>query len=235
MKKKFNWKKYVTIGAIIIASIYIFLYLSYNDFGIKKDNYIDKPGNFEALKRDLQSGNSVAYTNIANISPEYYRRPEFYPMYETYLKNKDKKQTGTYGYGAYPGEVSYNVTGFKAGQYMDVYTFVLSSYDVGNYQGLNLSLKSPEDQLFETYTDPSDILLSPISSESPETTNWTYRVKMRVIAKKDVPEGRYVFKLNAGQPSPEKQTEYSKMVKNYTNVGMVQPGKFFDFVLYAYK
>ena len=223
------------IGVIIITSIYIFVYLLTGSYGINKDNKTEKLNDFEALKKDFQSGNHATYTNISSIPEEYYRKPEFYPTYEAYLKNKDKKQTGTYGYGAYPGEISYNVTGFKAGQHIDVYTFVLSSYDVGNYQGLNLSLKSSDDQLFETYTDPSDILLSPIPSESPETANWTYRIKMRIIAKKDIQEGRYVFRLNAGQPSPEKQAEYSKMVKNYVTVGMVQPGKFFDFVLYAYK
>lgn len=210
------------IGIIFIISISIFLIL-FVLFDIN-DNYFKKP-------EDLQS-----YTDFADIPQKIYIKPEFYPSYEIYKQSKDKNNAGSYGYGAYPGEISYNVTGFKAGQYLDVYTFVHSAYNVNNYQGLNLSLTSPDNKLFDTYTNPSDILLSPVSLESPETTpNWTFKIKMRIITKKDVPEGRYVFKLNAGQPAPEKELEYSNMVSNYTSGGMIQPGKFFDFVLYAYK
>ncbi|VVB84856.1 Uncharacterised protein [uncultured archaeon] len=220
-------RKGMMVGIIVIISISIFLFA----YIITHSN-----DNFEKQKEDFQSGNYKTYANIADIPEEYYTRPDFYPSYDTYKNKTDKSQPGAYGYGAYPSEVSYNVTGFKAGQYLDVYTFVHSSYDVGNYQGIRLSLKSPANELFETYTEPSDILLSPLSLKSPETTpNWTYRIKMRIIAKKDVPEGRYVFKLSAGQPSAEKQTEYYNMVSNYTSGGLIQPGKFFDFVLYAYK
>ncbi len=213
------------VGIIAIISISIFLF-----------SYILTHSNddLEKLKKEFQSGNYETYTKIADIPEKYYTKPDFYPSYDAYKNRKGISQSGSYGYGAYPSEVSYNVTGFKAGQYLDAYTFVHSSFDVGNYQGIRLSLKSPDDGLFETITEPSDILLSPLSLKSPETTpNWTYRIKMRITAKKDVPEGRYVFKLNAGPPSPEKQTEYSKMVNNYTSGGFIQPGKFFDFVLYA--
>lgn len=220
-------RKSLAIGIIVIISISIFL-LSYI---ITHTN-----DNFENLKNEFQSGNYETYTKIADIPEEYYRRPDFYPSYDEYKNKKNKNQSGSYGYGAYPSEVSYNVTGFKVGKYLDVYTFVHSSYDVGNYQGMKLSLRSPDNELFETYTEPSEVLLSPLSLESPENSpNWTYRIKMRIISKKDIPEGRYVFKLSAGQPSPEKQIEYSKMHSNYVSVGMIQPGKFFDFVLYARK
>ncbi len=220
-------RKDIMVGIIVIISTSIFL-LSYMLTHSNDD--------FEKIKKDFQSGNYETYTKIADIPEKYYTRPDFYPSYDAYKDRKDISQSGAYGYGAYPSEVSYNVTGFKAGQYLDIYTFVHSSYDVGNYQGIRLSLESSANELFETYTEPSDILLSPLSLKSPETTpNWTYRIKMRITTKKDIPEGQYVFKLNAGSPSPEKQTVYSKMVKNYTSEGFIQPGKFFDFVLYAKK
>jgi len=217
------------IGIIVIISISIFLLYYYGGFSNNNSN------DLENLKTGLQSGNYNVYTTIADIPEESYKKPDFYPSYESFKDKKDRSQTGTYGYGAYPAEVSYNVTGLKAGQYIDVYTFVHSSYDVGNYQGMRLSLSSPGGGLFEAETEPSDILLSPLSIDSPQTSNWTYRIKMTIIAKKDIPEGKYVFKLKADPPSIETQMEYMNMTSNYTNVGMIQPGKFFDFVLNAYK
>lgn len=226
-------RKGIMIGATIVIAIAITIVLFFT-VGLNSDNNVKNPGNpdLETIKKDIQSN----YLDISKISKEYYIRPEFYPNYDVYKNKTNRNQTASYGYGAYPGEVSYNAKGFKAEQYLDVYTFVHSSLDVGNFQGLGLSLKSPDDELFETFTDPSDILLSPVSLESPETTpNWTYRIKMRIVAKKDIPKGRYVFKLSAGQPSPEKQMEFSNMVNKYASGGnMVQPEKFFDFVLYAY-
>ncbi len=192
-------------------------------------------GDFDKVKREFQSGSYLTYKNITDIPEEYYRRPDFYPSYGKF-KNKVNNQPGAYGYGAYPSEVSYNVSGLKAGQYLDVYTFVHSSYDAGNNQGLRLSLESFDTDLFETYTEPSDILLSHLSLDSPKTTpNWTYRIKMRITAKKNIPEGRYMFKLKAYPPSLEKEKEYQNITEKYTSIGFIQPGKFFDFVLYAYK
>ncbi len=226
-------RKGIMTGAMIVIAIVIAIILFFT-VGLNSDNNAKNPGNrdFETIKKDIQSN----YLDIPKIPKEYYIRLEFYPNYDAYKNKINKNQTASYGYGAYPGEVSYNAKGFKADQYLDVYTFVHSSPDVGNYQGLGLSLKSPDNELFETFTDPSDILLSPVSLESPETTpNWTYRIKMRIVAKKDIPEGRYVFKLSAGQPSPEKQIEFTNTVNKYiSGGGMIQPGKFFDFVLYAY-
>jgi hypothetical protein len=226
-------KKYVVIG-IIMISIVFFLLLNSIDDGIKTNTSGLSPSELKLVSKGINY-NNISYTNISEIPEEIYKRPDFYPTYKTYIDQTDKKQTDAYGYGAYPGEISYNVKAFKASDFVDVYTFVHTSYSVGNYQGLRLSLKSPDENLFETITEPSDILLSPFLSGSKEISkNWTYRIKMRITARKDIPEGRYVFKLSAGQPSPEKVEEYMKLTTNYTSAGMIQPGKFFDFVLYAY-
>lgn len=212
------------IGIIAIISISIFL-LYYGGMSNNQQN-------IEKLKNELESGNYKAYTTISDISTEIYKNPEFYPSYEMYKNKNIKTQSGTYGYGAYPGEVSYNVTGLKADQYIDAYTFVHSSFDVGNYQGMNLSLISPDKRLFETSIEPSEILLSPLSIESPETTpNWTYRIKMTITTKMDIPDGQYIFRLNAGPPSPEKENEYYNMTDKYVGAGMIQASKFFDLIL----
>lgn len=219
-------RKYI-IGIITVVIISIF-FLSY------MPTY---ENDFEKTKREFQSGDLKLYTNIANISKEHYLRPEFYTSYDNYKNVKEQK--GTYGYGAQPSEVSYNVTKFKKGQYLDVYTFVISSYDVGNYQGIRLILKSPDDELFETRTDPTDILLHPVILGSPENqSEWAYKIKARVIAKKDIPEGKYTFRLMPGLPSSEKQEEFQNIVRNmngtYVNIGPIRPTEFFDFILYEY-
>ena len=227
-------KKYQVIG-IILISIFFFLVLNTTDDSLKTNTSGLSPSELKLTSNGINY-NNITYTNISEIPEEYYKRPEFYPTYKTYIDKTDNKQTAFYGYGAYPGEISYNVKAFKASNYVDVYTFVHSSYGVGNYQGLRLYLKSPDEKLFETITEPSDILLSPFLLGSQEIpNNWTYRIKMRITARNDIPEGRYVFKLSAGQPSPEKLEEYMKITTNYTSAGIIQPGKFFDFVLYAYK
>ena len=227
-------KKYLVIG-IIMISIAFFLILNGIDGSMKTNTSGISSSELNFVSKGINY-NNITYTNISDIPEEYYKRPEFYPSYKTYIDQTDKKQTASYGYGAYPGEISYNVKALKASQYVDVYTFVHSSYSVGNYQGLKLSLKSPDEELFETITEPSDILLSPLFLESQNiSNNWTYRIKMKIVARKDIPDGRYVFKLSAGQPSSEKQREYMNMATNYTSVGMIQPGKFFDFVIYAYR
>lgn len=219
-------KRSEMIGIIAIISIFIFLILYYG--GIKNNNDND----FKNLKNEIESGNYKAYSTIPDIPKEIYIKPEFYPSYDIFINKKDKSQSGTYGYGAYPAEVAYNATKLNAGQYFDAYTFVHSSFDVGNFQGINLSLISPDNRLFDTSLEPSEILLSPVSVGSPETSpNWTYMIKMRITTKEDIPDGRYVFRLKAGSSSPEKENEYYNLTDKYVGAGMIQPSKFFDIVL----
>lgn len=212
-------KKSLMIG-IIIISISIFL-LSYGD-------------NFEKTKKEFQSGDPELYYNLSKIPKDYYLNPEFYKSYDRYKSVKE--QTGTYGYGALPSKLGYNVTGLKSGQYIDTYTFVLSSYDVGNYQGLELNLSPPNGELFETYTNPSNILLHTVILGDPKKqSDWVYRIQMIITAKKDIPKGEYTFRLIPGMPSIEKQEEFQNITKNlngtYVNIGPIRPSEFFDFIL----
>lgn len=223
------------IGIIFVISITIFL-LSYgsdkqsytkNDSFYLKNDSIDLKNvsvdlkndtafnveDFKKVMADFRSGN---YSRIIDMPKEYYTQPEFYPTYVDRLKKDPLKNT--YGYGATPGEISFNVTEFNATQHLDVYTFVLTSPEVDQYQQLKLILKSPNDYLFETQVDPSDIFISPIRDalkDETKTKNWTYKIKMIVTAKKDIPKGKYVFRLNN------------------MGGGIIQAEKFFDFILYV--
>lgn len=208
---------------VIIISISIFLsYMSTND------------SDFEKIKGEFQSGDLESYRNASNIPREYYLKPEFYPSYNVYKDIEEQK--GTYGYGAYPDSVFYTVNKFDANRYIDIYTFVHSSYDVGNYQGMELNLISPNDTLFETGINPTDILLHPIILGDPEKqSSWSYRIQMIITSKIDIPKGEYIFSLTAGSPSLEKQKEFQNITQSmngkYINIGPIRPTDFFDFVL----
>lgn len=182
----------------------------------------------EDVKKEYESNYSI----LQKIPRKFYMMPEFYPNFD---RNNIIK--GILGYGAHPGEVSYNATDFKTGQYLDIYTLVLSSYGVYTYQGLGLVLQSSDDDLFKTTVEPSEILLYPLNLTDPMSTNWVYKIKMRITAKKDIPDGRYAFKLRAKTPSAEKSNEFASKINStdiYQNGAMIQTENFFDFILYAY-
>lgn len=220
---------------VIIVSIFTYLSIA-NRNGDNKDTFtIDK---LEGIKTDFKNN----YSNITDIPREYYTRLEFYYSQDMIDKLKNMSQKATYGYGAYPGEVSYNSSGIKKGQYFDVYTFVHSAPGVITYQGLGLTLRSSDDQLFETYVEPSEILLYPVNlndtkNDTKKNQNWTYLVTMRVVAKDDVHKGKYDFKLDTISPSQEMRDEYYNITQGmnvrYVELSPFQPSRFFDFILYV--
>lgn len=233
----------IGVAGIVLISIIFFLYTSVGTKYVNSSTYDeDEFGrkSFDEVKNEYLSNYSV----VSKIPKKYYLRPEFYPNYNIFKNLTKGKQTGAYGYGAYSSEISFNTTRLSTDQYLDVYTFIHSAYGVGTYQGINLTVKSPDGALFKTIVDPSDILLSPVNITNPEDSDWAYRIRIRIIAKKDIPSGEYIFKLKPGRISPEKQEEYINIVnaKNkinnetfrYTDLGMIQAEKFFNFVLYNY-
>lgn len=217
------------VGIIVIISIIFFTTIKPQSQPIDNEKEFEKEfdnKSVEDVKKEFLSNPSI----ISKIPKKFYIIPEFYPNF-----NKDNIIRGQLGYGAYPGDASYNTTEFKTGQYLDVYTFVLSSFGVSSYQGLGLVLQSPDDNLFETTVEPSAILLNPLNITNPEKTNWTYKIKMGITAKKDIPEGIYLFKLRAKAPSIEKSKEFTSKLNStdrYMNGAMIQTEKFFDFTLY---
>lgn len=221
-------KIYDVIGIITLISIAIFIFL--NSFDNSFDN---RNNNFDTVKKDFINGKY----DISKIPNDYYMRPDFYPFYEKY-KNQ-KSANALYGYGAYPGSAYSEIKEYLIGEQIDIYTFVFSSYDVDSFQGLELYLKSPNDTLFDTHIDPSNILLTRISDNNITDNNisWTYKTKMSIIAKRDIPNGEYIFKLIARQPSFENDSRFYNISKEYNmshkyiSTGFIKPSKFFDFTL----
>lgn len=224
-------------GIVVIISILFLFIANYgdsSDYMYNDANHDITDNKLEMVKEDFKSN----YSNITNIPKEYYTRPKFYYSQDIIDKFKSQTQSATYGYGAYPGEVSYNSSDLKKDQYLDIYTFVHSVPGVNTYQGIGLILISPNDDLFETYVEPSDVLLQPINIDNPKKNqNWTYFVTMKIITKENIPKGKYEFRLETVSPSQEKRNEYYNVTQNvavrYVEVSPFQPSKFFDFILYV--
>lgn len=216
------------IGIIFIISIIIFLII-----GVYKEKEIASQNGFENTKKEFESGN---YTKIFDIPEIYYRNPKFYPFYDDYV-GLNKTGKAIYGYGAYPGKASGNIETLNNSDYINIYTLILTSYDVISFQGIGLSLTTPNKELFDTYVEPSDILLLPISDNSTGNLSWVYKIKMTIIAKKDIPKGEYIFKLKARDPSLDNDSRFYNISKEYNmsdkymTTGMIEPSKFFDFIL----
>jgi hypothetical protein len=220
-----NMKKvFVAIGAIIIVFSIATIFLS----GVGKVKNPEGVDNFEKAKIEFQSGN---YSIIFDIPKSYYTNPEFYPNYNPGERNSTRK--AIYGYGAYPSDVTYGTDNVSINQSIYIYALIFASTGVYSYQGIGLSVSSPNDELFETRIDPADILLSPkyFGNSSNVTSDWAYKLKMTIIAKKYIPKGEYIFRLKAGNPSPEKDLEYNKVSDTYISGSPIQPSKLFDFVL----
>jgi hypothetical protein len=217
-------KGFVAIGVIIIVISIAAIFLSYRG-PVKNLESIDS---FEKAKIAFQSGN---YSVIVDIPKDYYNNPAFYPNYNSDERNDTRK--AIYGYGAYPSDVTYGTDNVSANQSIDIYVLIFASTGVYSYQGIGLSISSPNDELFEAHIDPIDILLSPkyLGNSSNITSDWAYKLKMTVIAKKDIPKGEYIFRLKAGNPSPEKDAEYNKVNGTYISGSPIQPSKLFDFML----
>ncbi len=215
----------IIIGIIILVSIAIFLSSGRSPTPSKNSEAVD---NFNKAKIEFQSGN---YSVIVNLSKDYYTRPEFYPDYNSDERNGSRK--AIYGYGVYPSEVTYNFDRVSLNQDIDIYALIFASTGVYSYQGIGLNISSPNDELFETRIEPTDILLSPKYSDnfSNTTADWAYKLKMTVIAKKDIPKGEYIFRLIPGSPSLEKEIIYSKVNGTYISGSPIQPSKLFDFIL----
>lgn len=212
-------KSFIVIGIIIV--VFAAFFFSYSRTPANIDN-------FEKVKREFQSGN---YSLIETIPKDYYIKPEFYTNYNP--NERSEKRRAIYGYGVYPSEVTYSTDNISSNQSIDLYTLIFASVGVYSYQGIGLNISSPNDELFETQVEPSDILLSPkyVGNTSDASSDWAYKLNITVTTKKKIPKGEYIFNLITGNPSSEKDKEYSIVNGKYVSGSPIQPSKLFNFVL----
>lgn len=185
------------------------------------DQNIPKPENFVQIKRDVQKG---IFYGLENLSKDYYLQPDFYPSYKSDSNNSQHDYTrwGVHGYGAYPGEISYNVNNFKKDQYINIYTFVKASENIETFQGMKFDFdiiydnkaKQNSSQLFDIVIDPDTVMFTPTFPIRSEYTvglrnyEWAYKLKVTIVAKADISPGRYEFKLKSLPPDDDIQKVY---------------------------
>lgn len=202
---------------LLVIGIGVFVvdkFLLQDNKDIISDQNVPKPTDFIQIKRDVQSG---IFYDFDNLTKNYYLQPDFYPSYK--LSNThDYTRWGVHGYGAYPGEISYNIKNFKKGQFVNLYTFVKAGEDIETFQGLQFGVdyinEYNNSHPFDIYIDPHTIMLTPTFpgryeySIENRTYDWAYKLKITLVANIDIPPGTYEFKLVAFSPDDTTQKLY---------------------------
>lgn len=159
------------------------------------------PANFTVIKRDVYAGQ---ITDLNHISEHVYKQPELYPTWESnglqWFQNHDYSRWGVHGYGFFPGELSYSVTNMTAGDTIDIYSFLHTSWGIETWQGLKLNPVYNSDY-FNVAITPSDVLLEPTFPKF--YTNWSQKITMKITAKELIPAGTYDFSITFSSPSNE--------------------------------
>lgn len=207
MKKKKN-KKYLFI---IILTVIILSIIGY--YGVKlipADNSVilseipDKPNDFDLIVREVSSSR---LTNLCDLPEEYWKQPEFYPTWNDakgkYYDAHDFTRWGVHGYGAFPARMGINVINLKAGEKIEVCTFLKSGYNIETYQGARLEPIEDEyfnieiePQLYSEY--PNHFLLYPTFPKISE--EWVTKVKLKITAKENIPVGNYSLGFDIKSP-----------------------------------
>jgi hypothetical protein len=179
--------------------------------------HISRPEDFVQIKRDIQRG---VFYDFDNLTKDYYLQPDFYPSYRQNLSH-DYTRWGVHGYGAFPGEISYNINNFKKGQYIVLYTFVKAGDEIETFQGMKFDVDSQNlSNLFDINIYPNTVMFTPTFPDRSEysvdnrTYDWAYKLKISITAKSDIPSGKYEFKLKASLPGEDIQKlYYSDVIK----------------------
>lgn len=178
---------------------------------------ISRPNDFIQVRRDIQRG---VFYDFENLTKDYYLQRDFYPSY-TQNSSHDYTRWGVHGYGAFPGEVSYSISDFKKGQYIDIYTFVKAGEDIETFQGMKFAVDSSQNfsdqsfsNLFDIYVYPNTVMLTPTFPAASEysvnnrTYDWAYKLKITIVAKSEIRSGRYEFRLKTLPPAEDIQKLY---------------------------
>jgi len=206
---------YIIILSVILLGAGLFVadkFLLQDSKDRISDQNIPKPDDFIQIKRDIQTG---VYYDFDNLTKNYYLQPDFYPSYKS-SGTHDYTRWGVHGYGAYPGEISYNIDNFKKGQFIDIYTFVKAGEDIETFQGMRFDIDfvNSNRSLFATYIFPNTTMFSPTFPERSEYTinnrtyDWVYKLKITLTANVDIPPGTYEFKLITLPPDDNTQKLY---------------------------
>ena len=205
----------IFLAIIIVGGIFVIIPKLSDNNKISDQNI---PPDFIQVKRDIQKG---IFYDLDNLSKDYYMRPDFYPSYKNNpIDLHDYSRWGIQGYGAYPGEISYNIDNFKKDQFINVYTFIKAGENIETFQGLKLAIDSDNSsQLFDVNINPNTVMFSPTFPVRREyivdsrAYEWVYKMNITISAKKDIPSGNYKFRLKALAPDQDFQKLYYEDVR----------------------
>jgi len=196
----------------IIILVLIFIVLTIIIIGIKNKSIENKlfqelpqkPRDFLIFKRAVEKGEII---DLCKLEEKYYKNPEFYITWEQgkqiFYDNHDYSRWGVHGYGAYPGDLGMVVTDLKKGEEIEFCTLLKTSYGIETYQGVKLLV--PESEYFDIEISPQEyenysnhFLLEPTFPIFKK--GWVKKVKIKLIAKQDIPSDTYYFGFNLGTP-----------------------------------
>ncbi|MBD3260058.1 hypothetical protein GF371_05540 [Candidatus Woesearchaeota archaeon] len=174
--------------------------------------------------------------DLENLEPRYWLQPEFFPEFEKIgvplLLDAPTDRWGAYGISSYPGDSIANIV---AGDTLDLYFFIKSSYLVETYQGVHLVPKFPQNAEIPegvTFPDGTKEVLNPEDVEdyfdieiSPNPfilepnfpiyqVNGTRKIQVKITPREDTPLGNYVIAFDTGEVPEEKEQEWQRQYLN---------------------
>lgn len=203
----------------------------------------DFPSDFYRVRTLVRTGR---ITDLESLEPRYWLQPEFFPKFEEIgvplLLNAPRDRWGAYGISSYPGD---SISNIVAGDTLELYFFIKSSYLVETYQGVSLEpvfprdteiaegvkfpdgttkvLQKPEDveKYFDIEVSPNPFILEP--NFPIYRVNGTRKIRIRITAKPDTPPGNYVIGFDTGTVPKEYEQRWLKQYLNlYAGTSMTK-------------
>jgi hypothetical protein len=202
---------FIIVGIALALSAYAILATKIEAKELERFKSIPpKPNDFDAYTREIWGG---GLTDLCEVSKNYYEQPEFYGnswniAKKEFYDSPDYSKWGVYGQGNIPREISYSFSNLKKGHEFELCTFFHNGFGIWTYQGFKL--EAEESEYFDIIITPNELTMTPTFPVFEE--GWTKKISIKLIVKEDIPQGSYIIKLNAVQPSPEYSREQNRKV-----------------------
>ena len=211
MRNKIKVITFVFIIGIMLTLIGYTILIPRTTASINRFEIIpEKPNDFDAYTREIWSG---GLTDLCEIDESYWMQPEFYGntwdnAKEKFYTNPDYSMWGIYGQGNIPRKISYTLTDFTKGDEFELCSFFHNGFGIWTYQGFKLIAN--ENEYFDIQITPNELTMSPTFPVFEK--GWTQKIKIKIIAKKEIPKGHYSFVINPMPPSFDYSKEETKRI-----------------------
>jgi len=214
MKNKIKTTLIVSVIGIGIAMIFYALLIP-NVTAINRFESIpEKPDDFDAYVRDIWKG---SYVELCDMDEGYWKQPEFYGSSwenakNSFYDNPDYSKWGVYGQGNMPREIGYTFENFKKGDEFELCSFFHNGFGVWTYQGFKLV--PIENEYFDIEITPNELTVTPTFPVFED--GWTRKIKIKIIAKEDMPIGNYIVGFNTVEPNADYSRQETKKTLELT-------------------